>query len=145
MPKIHIFFVLPYVFDYCYFMFVAAISWHLHACPKGHNSEMLCIPWRGLIPCMNFGRFTNRQLLHNVDAFANGLYEVPFKHPATMVIWGKDCAETLVAQLGAIKAGVKVISRSELLVFFFPLSRILKSCKWNYGKLKFLSAGDLLG
>ncbi len=49
-----------------------------------------------------------RQLSTQVDAFANGLFEVPFKTPAIMVIWGKDCAETLVAQMGAIKAGLNV-------------------------------------
>ena len=49
-----------------------------------------------------------RQLLKQVDAFANGLYEVPFKTPAIMVIWGKDTAETLVAQMGAVKAGLNV-------------------------------------
>ena len=49
-----------------------------------------------------------RQLLKQVDAFANGLYEVPFKTPAILVIWAKDTAETFVAQLGAVKAGLNV-------------------------------------
>ena len=49
-----------------------------------------------------------RQLSTQVDAFANGLFEVPFKTPSIMVIWGKDCAETLVAQMGAVKAGLNV-------------------------------------
>ena len=49
-----------------------------------------------------------RQLLKYVNAFANGLYQVPFKTPAIMVIWGKDTAETFVAQLGAVKAGLNV-------------------------------------
>jgi hypothetical protein len=54
------------------------------------------------------GRMSYSQLLTQVDAFANGLYEVPFKTPAIMVIWGKDCAETFVAQMGAVKAGLNV-------------------------------------
>jgi long-subunit acyl-CoA synthetase (AMP-forming) len=53
-------------------------------------------------------RLSYRQLLTQVDAFANGLFEVPFKNPAIMVIWGKDCAETFVAQMGAVKAGLNV-------------------------------------
>ena len=50
------------------------------------------------------------QLQRQVNAFANGLLDVPFKSPATLVIWAKDCAETYVAQLGAVKAGVKVVN-----------------------------------
>ena len=64
-----------------------------------------------------------RQLQKQVNAFANGLYQVPFKTPAIMVIWGKDTAETLVAQMGAVKAGlnVSVLCRCKLGVSWIDL------------------------
>jgi acyl-coenzyme A synthetase/AMP-(fatty) acid ligase len=60
-----------------------------------------------------------RQLQKQVNAFANGLYQVPFKTPAIMVIWGKDTAETLVAQMGAVKAGLNVSEEN------FEVARLL--------------------
>lgn len=44
----------------------------------------------------------------HIDAFANGLQGTKFTDKHKIVIWAKDCAENVVAQLGAAKAGVQV-------------------------------------
>ena len=43
-----------------------------------------------------------------MNAFAEGINEVGFKQRHSLVLWGHDCAENIVAQLGASKAGVRV-------------------------------------
>ncbi|EKX39332.1 hypothetical protein GUITHDRAFT_164967 [Guillardia theta CCMP2712] len=52
--------------------------------------------------------FTYKELDKQVNAFAEGIHEVGFKQRHSLVLWGHDCAENIVAQLGASKAGVRV-------------------------------------
>jgi len=51
---------------------------------------------------------TYRDLQRSIDAFANGMQSTNFSSKHKLVIWAKDCAENVVAQLGAAKAGVEV-------------------------------------
>lgn len=51
---------------------------------------------------------TYKDLQRQIDAFANGMQAAKFSPSHKIVIWAKDCAENVVAQLGAAKAGVEV-------------------------------------
>ena len=51
---------------------------------------------------------TYRDLQRQIDAFAHGMQGAKFGPQHKIVIWAKDCAENVVAQLGAAKAGVTV-------------------------------------
>jgi hypothetical protein len=44
----------------------------------------------------------------HVNAFAKGLVSAQFTPNSKLVVWTKDIAEGMVAQLGAMKAGVQV-------------------------------------
>lgn len=52
--------------------------------------------------------FTYKDMVRHIDAFAHGLQGTKFTPKHKIVIWAKDCAENVVAQLGAAKAGVQV-------------------------------------
>ena len=51
---------------------------------------------------------TYRDFSRQIDAFAAGLAASKFTPKHKMVIWAKDTAENVVAQLGAAKVGVEV-------------------------------------
>jgi len=51
---------------------------------------------------------TYKDLQRQIDAFANGMQAAKFSPKHKIVIWAKDCAENVVAQLGAAKAGMEV-------------------------------------
>ena len=53
-------------------------------------------------------RMTYRDFSRQIDAFAAGLEASKFTPKHKMVIWAKDTAENVVAQLGAAKVGVEV-------------------------------------
>jgi acyl-CoA synthetase (AMP-forming)/AMP-acid ligase II len=54
-------------------------------------------------------RFTSRQLSKQVNAFARGMIDAQFTPDTKLVVWTKDIAEGVVAQLGGLKAGVQVV------------------------------------
>jgi acyl-coenzyme A synthetase/AMP-(fatty) acid ligase len=51
---------------------------------------------------------TYRDLQRQIDAFTHGMQSAKFAPKSKLVIWAKDCAENVVAQLGAAKAGLTV-------------------------------------
>ena len=53
-------------------------------------------------------RWTYKQLQRHVDAFANGILDMQFKPKHKVVMWAKDSCESVVAQMGCLKAGIKV-------------------------------------
>jgi len=53
-------------------------------------------------------RWTNKELDRQVVAFAKGMEHSDFAPGSKIVIWTKDVAEGIVAQLGAIQAGLNV-------------------------------------
>jgi acyl-CoA synthetase (AMP-forming)/AMP-acid ligase II len=53
--------------------------------------------------------FTYAALKRQIDAFGNGLISGQFKPGHKIVIWAKDGAESVVAQAGAIRAGLSVL------------------------------------
>eukprot|EP00960_Hanusia_phi_P039725 754009-Hanusia_phi.AAC.2 len=52
--------------------------------------------------------FTYKELDKQVNAFAEGINELAFKPRHSLVLWVHDCAESIVAQMGASKAGIRV-------------------------------------
>mmetsp|Transcript_49239 Transcript_49239/g.98433 ORF Transcript_49239/g.98433 Transcript_49239/m.98433 type:complete len:261 (+) Transcript_49239:78-860(+) len=52
--------------------------------------------------------WTYKQLQRHVDAFANGMLDMQFKPQHKVVMWAKDSCESIVAQMGCLKAGVKM-------------------------------------
>eukprot|EP00961_Rhodomonas_salina_P095992 1290710-Rhodomonas_salina.3 len=54
-------------------------------------------------------RWTYKQLQRHVDAFANGILDMQFKPQHKIVMWAKDTCESVVAQMGCLKAGVQRI------------------------------------
>jgi len=58
--------------------------------------------------CPRYNRMTYKDLQRQIDAFAHGMQGAKFGPKHKLVIWAKDCAENVVAQLGAAKAGVTV-------------------------------------
>jgi len=53
-------------------------------------------------------RMTYRDFQRHIDAFTHGVQAAKFTPKHKIVIWAKDCAESVVAQLGASKAGIQV-------------------------------------
>jgi len=51
---------------------------------------------------------TYRDFQRHIDAFTHGVQAAKFTPKHKIVIWAKDCAESVVAQLGASKAGIQV-------------------------------------
>lgn len=45
----------------------------------------------------------------HVESFAKGLSEVKFGPGKKLVVWTRDCAEGVVAQLGALRLGCHVV------------------------------------
>lgn len=54
-------------------------------------------------------RFTYKQLNRQVTAFAKGLVGTQFTPGSKFVVWTKDIAEGIVAQMAALKVGLKVV------------------------------------
>jgi len=52
--------------------------------------------------------WTYKQLQKHVDAFCNGILDSQFKPEHKLVLWTKDSCESVVAQMGALKAGIQV-------------------------------------
>jgi hypothetical protein len=53
-------------------------------------------------------RLTYKDFEKNINAMAHGVQRTLFTPKHKIVIWAKDCAENVVAQLGAAKGGVQV-------------------------------------
>lgn len=52
--------------------------------------------------------WTYKQLQKHVDAFCDGILEMGFKPNHKLVLWAKDTCESVVAQMGALKAGIQI-------------------------------------